>query len=126
MPDHWLRLHRCTHHDERRGGYGFFARLMGLIDACMMDGRNELTDAFFSFYCSLARFWSRSLYGKKPRNVFTYFFFWLFFGHEDYGMPFSVAPSNLSSSWLIVDVDVGYGVLVVVWFVVFMSVMDSC
>jgi hypothetical protein len=78
MPDHWLRLHRCTHHDERRGGYGFFARLMGLIDACMMDGRNELTDAFFSLYCSLARFWSRSLYGKKAAKCFYLFFFGFF------------------------------------------------
>jgi hypothetical protein len=97
MPDRWVGLHQQrTHNDGRRGGYGFFARLMGLIDACMMDGRNELTDAFFLFLCSLACSWSRSLYGKKPRNVLLVFF-GLFFGHEDYGMPFSAAVFSVMS-----------------------------
>jgi hypothetical protein len=80
MPDHWLRLHRCTHHDERRGGYGFFARLMGLIDACMMDGRNELTDAFSLFIVP----WPVSGRGAsmgKSREMFLLIFFLAFFGH---------------------------------------------
>jgi hypothetical protein len=61
---------------------------------------------------------------EKAAQCFTCFFFWLFFGHEDYGMPFSAAVFSVLSvisSWLIADVDVGCGVLVVVWFVVSMS-----
>jgi hypothetical protein len=60
----------------------------------------------------------------KSRAMFYLFFFWLFFGHEDYGMPFSAAVFSVlsvTSSWLIANVDVGCGVLVVVWFVVSMS-----
>ena len=74
----------------------------GLIDACMMDGRNELMDAFFLFV-SLARFLAEDSYGKKLRNVLLVF--WLFFGHEDYGMPFSAATILPADD--AVDVDVG-------------------
>jgi len=42
----------------------------------MMDGRNELMDAFFLFV-SLARFLAEDSYGKKLRNVLLVF--WLFF-----------------------------------------------
>jgi hypothetical protein len=60
---------------------------------------------------------------EKAAQCFTCFF-WALFGHEDYGMPFSAAVFSVlsvTSSWLIADVDVGCGVLVVVWFVVSMS-----
>jgi len=79
-----------------------FRRRDGLIDACMMDGWNELTDAFSFLVGLLGRFWPRDRYGKS-REMFC-LFSGFFFGHEDYGMPFLSADSslrNLSSSWLV-------------------------
>jgi len=63
-----------------------FRRRDGLIDACMMDGWNELTDAFSFLVGLLGRFWPRDRYGKS-REMFC-LFSGFFFGHEDYGMPF--------------------------------------
>ena len=82
----------------------------------MMDGRNELMDAFFLFV-SLARFLAEDSYGKKLRNVLLVF--WLFFGHEDYGMPFSAATILPADD--AVDVDVAICFRVVVCFFILCS-----
>jgi hypothetical protein len=64
----------------------------------MMDGRNELMDALFLLFS-----WSLPAdesVGKSCEMCFLVFCFF-FFGHEDYGMPFSADPSRLESCWFV-------------------------